>query len=167
MKANGLINENPETTVQLSNLILVFDNERISNIDLPLSIPRTDWTDCSDPFVLPICIQDWTGTHERYIFLRYYICYETTIEDFSFGLVNIRSDTNLDPNFGVLGFRWIQCQLNYIFIIPNAARYKILNFTFFRPDPRNDQLISYFKAQRQTKENQDLPSFRTVEEPST
>lgn len=110
MRQSGLISERPELALQLSTLTLVYDNEKISTIDIHLSIQRTEWTNFSDPFNLPIYIEDWTGTHEKYIYLQYNLCYETMTEDFSFCFVNVRIDTTLDPNFGILGFRWNSMQ---------------------------------------------------------
>lgn len=105
MRLNGLINDSVNTEIQLIRLQLIFDNlNRSERFLLPELIPRLDWNEL-DPFdfQLPIYIPTWTREYDRYIFLHYFLYFETD-EEFSFESINYKIDTGCEANFGVLGF---------------------------------------------------------------
>ncbi|KAK8889571.1 hypothetical protein M9Y10_034321 [Tritrichomonas musculus] len=149
LRLNGLNNDSGDTQIQLSRLRYSYDYfERTEPFNLPILIPRLEWHEY-DPFdfQLPIYIPDWTGQHERYIFLQYFI-YTETEEEFSFESINYKIDTASDPNFGELGFRWIYLTPDTDLLFYNVLRYKIFYFCWFQENPRNDQQFITFTCRR-------------------
>ncbi|KAK8887843.1 hypothetical protein M9Y10_038900 [Tritrichomonas musculus] len=89
MRLNGLINDEVINEIQLNRLRLILYNlARGEAFLLPELIPQLDWQEL-DPFdfELPINIPTWTGEHERYIFLHYFLYFEKD-EEFSIESIN-------------------------------------------------------------------------------
>lgn len=163
MRLNCLINDEVINEIQLNRLRLIFDNlARREAFLLPELIPRLDWQEL-DPFdfELPIYIPTWTGEHERYIFLHYFLYFEKD-EEFSIESINYKIDTQSDPNFGELGFRWIYLTPDQDILLFNTVRYKIWNYCWFQENPRNDQQ-SVILSSRYNGADQILQSTTTTQ----
>lgn len=138
---NGLIKDPSEDCVfRLDRMMIINDNlQRGEKINLPIIIPRLEWNDI-DPFSyeLPVYIPDWTGGHDRYIFLQY-IIYTENDTDFSLSSINIKIDTQEDPNFGQLGFHWQSIKLPDYPFFNNAYRYKNIYYIWYQETIQMDE----------------------------